>query len=107
MEGVMEVLTKGTVEVLIVPLADRLKNISDLDDVTGKLFDIKRKSDDGAVITNGSWFTDADYPMYALCNIDTTDSDFTPGDEYKLYLKWDSGAEQVRKGPFYFRVEDD
>lgn len=103
----MEVLTKGTVEVLIVPLRDRLSNIDSLDVVGGKLFDIDRKSDDESVVANGVWFTDVDHPMYALCNIDTTLSDFTPGDEYKLTIKWTSGSEQVKKGPFYFRVEDD
>ena len=103
----MEVLTKGTIEPLMVGLRDRLENISTLDDVTGKLFDVKKKSDDSDVQIGGVWFIDVDHPMIALCNIDTTLSAYTPGDEYKLYVMWDSGSEQVRKGPFFFRVEND
>lgn len=103
----MEVLTKGTIEPLMVAIRDRLNNISSLALVDGKLFDVDKKSDDSSVVVNGVWFVDADYPMYAICMIDTTISGFTPGDEYKLYVKWNSGSEQVKKGPLYFRVEDD
>lgn len=103
----MEVIHKGSVEPLLVGLNDRLRNISTLDDVTGKLFDVKRKSDDTACQSNEVWVVDADYPMYAICLIDTTLANYTPGDEYKLYVKWESSGEQVVKGPFFFRVESD
>jgi hypothetical protein len=103
----MEALTKGTVEPLMVALRDRLNNIATLDSVDGKLFDVKKKSDDSSVTSNQVWFIDTDYPMYAICMIDTTLAGFTPGDEYKLYVKWNSGAEQVIKGPLFFRVESD
>lgn len=103
----MEVLHKGTVEALMVALRDRLGNINTLEDVDGKLFDVKRKTDDVMVTANQIWFIDPDYPMYAICVIDTTLANFTPGDDYKLYLKWASGAETVVKGPMYFRVESD
>ena len=103
----MEVITKGSVEPLMVALRDRLGNIETLDDVTGKLFDVKKKSDDSNVHLNQVWFIDDDFPMYALCMIDTTVAAYTPGDEYKLYVKWTEGSAQVVKGPLYFRVELD
>jgi hypothetical protein len=103
----MEVITKGSVEPLMVALRDRLNNVDDLDIVDGKLYDVKRKSDDEDVQMNQVWVVDPDYPMYALCVIDSTLSDYTPGDEYKLYVKWTEGGAQVVKGPLYFRVEAD
>ncbi len=103
----MEVITKGSVEPLMVALRDRLNNITDLDDVTGKLYDVKRKSDDLAVQTNQVWVVDPDFPMYAVCVVDSTLSNYAPGDEYKLYVKWTEGGSQVVKGPLYFRVEGD
>lgn len=103
----MEVITKGSVEPLMVALRDRLNNVDDLTVVSGKLYSVKKKSDDSAVQTNQTWVVDPDFPMYALCMIDTTLAAYTPGDTYKLYVKWDESGSQVVKGPLYFNVESD
>lgn len=103
----MEVITKGSVEPLMVALRDRLDNIETLDDVSGKLYDVKKKSDDSNVHLGQVWFIDEDFPMYAICMIDTTLAAYTPGDEYKLYVKWTEGSSEVVKGPLFFRVESD
>lgn len=106
----MEVIRKGSVEPLLVGLNDRLRNVSDLDVVPGKLYDVRRKVDDAAVQTNEVWVVDEDYPMYAICMIDTTLGGYTTdsqNNEFKLYVKWEGSGEQVVKGPLYFRVESD
>lgn len=103
----MEVITKGSVEPLMVALRDRLDNITDLSVVSGKLYDVKKKSDDSNVHMAQVWVVDSDFPMYAICMIDSTLASYTPGDEYKLYVKWDESGSQVVKGPFFFRVESD
>ena len=103
----MEVLQKGSVEALIVALRDRLDNVNDLSLVLNKFFDVRRKSDDALVQTNVPWTVDADFPMSAICEIDTTISAYQVGDTYKLYLKYTSGSEAPVKGPLEFRVEGD
>ena len=103
----MEVLKKGTVQSLLVPLRDRLNNVNDLATITNPRFDTKKKSDDSACESNKSVFLDTDYPMTAICEIDTTLSGYTAGEEYKLYLKFTSGSENPVLGPVFFRVEDD
>lgn len=103
----MEVITKGSIEPLLVALRDRLNNITDLDDVTGRLYDVKKKDDDSVIEASQTWLVDADFPMYAMCMIDTTLAAYTPGDEYKLYVRWEEGGSSVKKGPLYFRVESD
>jgi hypothetical protein len=107
LEAVMEVLDKGTVEALIVALRDRLDNVTDLSTVSNRFFDVRRKEDDSPVQTNVAWTIDADFPMSAICEIDTTLPAYVAGDTYKLYLKYTSGSESPVKGPLYFRVEDD
>jgi hypothetical protein len=103
----MEVLEKGTVEALIVAVRDRLGNVDDLSVLTNKFFDVRKKSDDTVVQTNVPWAVDSDFPMSAICEIDTTLAAYVSGDTYKLYLKYTSGSESPVKGPLEFRVEGD
>lgn len=103
----MEVLKKGTIEPLLVSLRDRLENVSDLSLVGGKLYDVKKKSDNSSLVANATWTTDVDFPMTAICEIDTTPSGYAGGETYKLYVKYTNGSEQPILGPIYFRVEDD
>jgi len=103
----MEVLQKGTIEPIMVALRDRLENITDLALVTNPKFDVRRKSDDFACQTDAVWTTDSDFPMMAICLIDTTQAAYIAGEEYKLYLKYTSGSESPVKGPLFFRVEAD
>jgi len=103
----MEVLTKGTVEALVVAMRDRLDNVTDLSLVLNRFFDVRRKSDDVSVQSNVPWTVDPDFPMSAVCEIDTTLSAYQVGDTYKLYLRYSSGSESPVKGPLEFRVEGD
>lgn len=106
----MEVIKKGSIESLLVALGDRLNNINTLGTVTNLKFDTKKKSDGTAVETNKTIVLDSDYPMTAICEIDTTNAgyDVTPDDaEFKLYVKYTAGTEAPILGPLYFRVEDD
>lgn len=103
----MEVLKKGSVAPLVLPLRDRLNNVVDLATLTNLRFDTKKKSDDTACETNKAVALDVDNPMYAICEIDTTLSAYTAGEEYKLYLKFTSGSTAPILGPEFFRVEND
>lgn len=103
----MEVLRKGTIEPIMVAMRDRLENIADLSVVTNLKFDVRRKSDDTPCQTDSIWTTDSDFPMTAICLIDTTQPAYVSGEEYKLYIKYTSGSESPVKGPLFFRVEDD
>lgn len=106
----MEVLKKGTIEPLMIPLRDRLNNVTSLLTVSNLFFDTKKKADNSAVQTNALITVDSDYPMIAICEIDTTLAgyDVTPDDaEFKLYIKYTTGTEAPLLGPIYFRVEDD
>lgn len=103
----MEVLKKGTIESLLVGLRDRLGNVTSLGSVSSTTFDVKKKSDGSAVQTNAPWTYDADFPMTAICEIDTTLAAYVAGEEYKLYVKYTAGSESPVLGPHYFRVEDD
>lgn len=103
----MEVLKKGTIESLLVPLRDRLENINDLTLVSNLKYDTKKKSDNGACETNKVATSDPDIPMTAICPIDTTLSAYTAGEEFKLYIKYTAGTEAPILGPIFFRVEDD
>jgi len=103
----MEVLKKGTVESLLIAMRDRLEVLTDLDNVTSRLFDVKLKDDDSAVQTNIAWSRHASKPMTGIFPIDTTLAAYVIGKEYKLYVKFTSGLDIVVKGPIFFRVEDD
>lgn len=110
----MEVIKKGSIESLIVPLKDRLNNVSTLSSVTSLTFDTKRKEDGVACETGKTVVLDVDYPMWAICEIDSTiaaykAADDTTGDtgEHKLYIKYTIGTEHPILGPIFFRVEDD
>jgi hypothetical protein len=103
----MEVLKKGSVEPLLVPVRDRLNNITTLTGVSSLLFDTKKKSDNAAVETSVPVTLDPDWPMTAICLITTTLSGYVGGEEYKLYLKYTAGSEAPVLGPIFFRVEDD
>ncbi len=103
----MEVLKKGTIQSLLVPLRDRLGNVVTLASLTNPRFDTKKKSDDSACESNKAVFLDADYPMTAICEIDTTIAAYTAGEEFKLYFKFTSGSESPVIGPVFFRVEND
>ena len=102
-----EVLKKGSVEPLLIGMRDRLDNINTLDDVVGRLFDVRRKSDNVDVQTNGVWTVDPDHPMTVICVIDTTLVNYTPGDRYKVYLKFTESGIDVIKHVGEFGVEDD
>ena len=103
----MEVFKKGTVEPLLVPLRDRLNNILDLATVSNLMYDTKKKSDNSACQSDALVALDSDYPMTAICEINTTLAAYASGEEYKLYLKFTSGSEAPILGPIFFRVEDD
>lgn len=103
----MEVLSKGTVEPILVATRDRLENLVTLNDVTNLQFDVKRASDGLIVQSNITALVDIDLPMTAICLIDTTIADYEVGDTYHLYLHWDAGSEHPRSNPLKFRVEDD
>lgn len=104
----MEVLNKGTIEPIVVVLRDRLGNVVDLStDVTNVLYSTHEKVAKTAVQTDQPATFDGDYPMYALCEIDTTLAGYVVGEEYLLYLKYTAGSETPRIGPVPFRVEAD
>lgn len=103
----MEALKKGSVESLVVALRDRLDNVVDLNTVGSLRFDTRAKDDNVAVQSNVNCAVDSDYPMSAICSIDTTLSGYTAGEEFKLYIKYTSGSEAPVLGPLFFRVEDD
>lgn len=102
-----EVLQKGTIEPLLIALRDRLGNLTDLSTVSSPFFDVKRQSDNTVIQSNQVWTVDPDYPMTAICLIDTSLAAYTAGETYKLYLKYAAGSESPLKGPIIFRVEDD
>lgn len=101
----MEVFVKGSIESLLVATRDRLGNIVTLDDVTTLTFDTKPKGGGTAIQTNVPVVLDTDDPMVAICEIDTTESGYTAGEEYWLYLKYTAGSEAPILGPVKFRVE--
>jgi hypothetical protein len=106
----VEVLKKGTIEPLLIPLRDRLNNIVDLGTVSNLLFDTKKKTDNSAIQTSSLVVVDSDYPMTAICEIDTTLAGYdvsADDNEFKLYIKYSTGTESPYLGPIYFRVEDD
>jgi len=103
----MEVLNKGSVESLLVAVRDRLTNIDDLATVTNLKFDTREKVAQTAVQTNVNAVLDSDYPMTAICEIDTTLAGYVAGEEYHLYLKYTAGSENPILGPVPFRVEED
>jgi hypothetical protein len=103
----MEVIKKGSIESLIVPLKDRLANVNTLASVTSLVFDTKKKSDAAACETGKTVVLDSDNPMWAICEIDSTLAAYIPKQEYGLYIKYTSGSEHPILGPMYFRVEDD
>lgn len=106
----MEVIKKGSIEPLMVALGDRLNNVITLSSVSSLVFDTKKKSDNTAIQTDSLAVVDVDYPMTAICQIDSTLAgyDVTPDDaEFKLYLKYTVGTEAPILGPIFFRVEDD
>ena len=103
----MEVLKKGTVEPLLLALRDRLENIASLASVADLRFSVSDKEDDSEVQPDTTVTVDVDFPMTAICQVDTTLVGYVANHEYKLYLKFTEGTSAVKKGPFYFRVEDD
>ena len=103
----MEVLKKGTIESLLVALGDRLNNVTTLAPISTLVYDTKKKSDNSAVQTGQLAAVDPDYPMTAICLIDTTLAGYTAFEEFKLYIKYTSGSESPILGPIFFRVEDD
>lgn len=103
----MEVLKKGTIESLLVAMRDKLGNVSDLTAVTSPLFDVRKKSDNSTIESNKVWTVDPDFPMTAICPIDTTIAAYVAGETYKLYIRYTAGSESPVKGPLEFRVEDD
>jgi hypothetical protein len=103
----MEVIVKGSVEPLVVPLRDRLNNIEDLANVSDLKFDTKNKDTGDAVQSDVNCALDSDYPMYALCEIDTTLVGYAAGGDYHLYVKYVAGSEHPILGPVAFRVESD
>jgi len=108
----METLKKGTVQSLLVALRDRLGNVDTLASVTNLKFDTKKKSTGAACETNKTATFDADYPMTAICEIDTTLAAYSVDidddhEDFALYLKYTAGSENPILGPEFFRVESD
>jgi hypothetical protein len=103
----VEVIKKGSVEPLLVATRDRLSNISTLGGVTNLRFQVKDKLDDTEVQPDTPATLDTDFPMTAICEIDTSLAGYEHNHEYKLYLKFDDGSAAPILGPHFFRVEDD
>ena len=103
----MEVLKKGTTEALLIYMRDRLGNLTDLNTVTGNTFEVRKKIDNSLIQPATAWTVDPDWPMTAICVIDTNISGYVAGDEYKLYIRYTAGSESPLRGPIEFRVEDD
>lgn len=103
----MEVIKKGSIEALLVPLRDRLGNVVTLATVTGLVFDTKKKSDNSSVQTGTGTTFDVDFPMTVICEINSSLSGYVAGEQYKLYLRYTAGTEAPILGPLYFRIEDD
>lgn len=92
-------LPKGTKEFLVVGIADRLNNVTDLDDID-VTYTVLDQSDETAIDAESAE-TDG---MSILCLIDTEDLD---EGNYRLFVDLDGPSPQTpRLGPFRFDVED-
>lgn len=103
----MEVVKKGSVEPLLVAMRDRLSNINSLAAVTNLRFYVRDKADNSLTQPDTTVLLDGDYPMTAICQIDTTLVGYIANHTYKLYIKFDDGSSSPVLGPEEFRVEDD
>lgn len=100
----METLVQGTIEYLVVDVADRLGDVTTLVG-TSPVYNVYRRADNVQVITNLSALVDVSKPMQLRCLIDTSNGTTWTAEEYELYVKWTAGAETPEHGPFRFYVE--
>lgn len=100
----METIVKGSIESLAVALRDRLNNVSNLTVVSSPLFYVHDEETDAAVQPLTPFTIDPDFPMTAICEIDTTLAAYVKGGTYNLYVKYTSGSESPVLGPEKFRV---
>jgi len=68
---------------------------------------VRDKLDDSVTQPDTTATLDPDFPMTAICEIETTLAGYIHNHEYKLYLKFDDGSAAPILGPHFFRVEDD
>lgn len=95
----MEKLAKGTKEILLVNVVDRLKAITTLNGLTMK-FDVYDRQ--GNIKMNQVTATNAG--MIAQCLVDTTTGGGWAAGKYVLYLDITTGPEKPRLGPFEFEL---
>lgn len=92
-------LNKGTIEHLIVDVADRLKNVTSLSGLNAA-FDVRQRGE-------ATWLVQAQAAtvsgMSAFCLVDTTPSGFVDG-QYELFVYFNNSPEIPRLGPFVFEV---
>jgi hypothetical protein len=100
----VEVIKKGSIEPLLIPLRDRLENITSLAAVSSLRFDTIDPAGD-AIETDVPCSHEGD--LTAICLITSTNADYVVGDECRLYLKFTLGSESPILGPTKFRIEDD
>lgn len=91
-------LNKGTIEEVVVDVVDLLENLATLSG-TSPLFKVY-KPDETDPIQTGTPTVDG---LRALCLIDTTPDDYTPG-EYDLYISFVTAPETPLLGPVKFRL---
>lgn len=95
----MEVLAKGTIEHLVIPVTDTLGNLTVIPSAT---YDILTDDDDETEILMGASAIVFD-SMTLLTLVDTTDLD---EGVYKLFVQFPAIPETPRLGPHRFRVDD-
>jgi hypothetical protein len=100
----MDTIVKGSVESLLVALRDRLNNLTDASTLSSPLFYVHDEETDAAVQPDTPWTVDPDFPMTAICEVDTTLVAYVKGKTYNLYLKYTTGSEHPVLGPEPFRV---
>lgn len=95
-------LLKGTIEYLVVVIADRLNNVTDLDNINATYTVFGNGDDEEEPVIDGEEAeTDG---MSIICLIDTTNLD---EGNYRMVIDLDGPSPQTpRLGPFKFDVED-
>jgi hypothetical protein len=100
----METLVSGTVEYLLIDVADRTDTVTTMADKS-PIFNVFQKSNGTQKITDLACVVDGARPMQLRCLINTTSGGNWPSDEYELYVKYTVGSEVPEHGPYSFYVE--
>lgn len=94
------ILPRGTVEHIIVDVADRLANLTDLTG-TNVRYDIRSLGGSTWIAQGLSATT---IGMSAYCLVDTTLTAYDESGRFELFLQFDNLPESPRLGPFDFEV---